>query len=428
MTILILLSALATLVLLGATAAFAVAARRRVLAPFRSWVTARSVSFRCTVTRFLRRHPRVRVSLSRLGYPQRAATASRSDSKVRRHRMLKALIDRRTRLDVLGQGVKITLHDSAGSRKANWNDVGTLSWDRFALVLGAGGSTGAAFEAGVLLALATDFGVVLADADAVVGTSAGSLGAGLIGLGFEAHDLAAFITRTYDQLDSSLKQFGVASDDVVPALPNLLRLVRRPTGATTRQTLELLFRRKFVAATASAFRPGEFDLASRLPFFHDVAWPDRSGVALHLCATNALTGERKIFSESTGVKVLDVVAASCAIPSVMRPTVIDGVPYVDGAVVSPTNADVLASDDCLTIIVSPMSGRFSLTALGQASSSHARRQLGKEVHMLRKNRTVVVIEPSNALSATVLDDTIRSADISSIVTAAYLGATAGVFA
>jgi hypothetical protein len=51
MTILILLSALAALVLLGATAAFAVAARRRVLAPFRSWVTARSVSFRCTVAR-----------------------------------------------------------------------------------------------------------------------------------------------------------------------------------------------------------------------------------------------------------------------------------------------------------------------------------------------------------------------------------------
>jgi hypothetical protein len=41
--------------------------------------------------------------------------------------MLKALIDRRTRLDVLGQGVKITLHDSAGSRKANWNDVGTCA-------------------------------------------------------------------------------------------------------------------------------------------------------------------------------------------------------------------------------------------------------------------------------------------------------------
>jgi NTE family protein len=342
--------------------------------------------------------------------------------------MLKALIDRRTRLDVLGQGVKVTVHDKVGSRKANWNDVRTLDGDSFAMVLGAGGSTGAAFEAGVLLALATDFGVVLADAVAVVGTSAGSLGASLIGLGFEGHDLAAFITRTYDQLDSSLKPFGVASDDVVPPLPNLLRLVQRPTLDTTRQTLDLLLRKKYVAAMASAFRPGEFDLASRLPFLNDVAWPDRSGTALHVCATNAMTGERKIFSESTGVNILDAVSASCAIPAVIRPIVIGGVPYIDGAVVSPTNADVVASNECLTVIISPMSGRCSLTALGHASSGHARRRLGNEVQMLRQNRTVIVIEPANALSATVLDDAVRSADMNAIVTAAYLGVTAEVFA
>jgi hypothetical protein len=49
MTILILLSAFVAIALLAAAAAFALAARRRILAPFRSWATARSVSARCTL-------------------------------------------------------------------------------------------------------------------------------------------------------------------------------------------------------------------------------------------------------------------------------------------------------------------------------------------------------------------------------------------
>ena len=71
----------------------------------------------------------------------------------------------------------------ADDAPASWRELGDLDWSRFRLVLGAGGATGAAFEAGILLALATDHGVDLRTATHVVGTSAGSVVAALIAMG-----------------------------------------------------------------------------------------------------------------------------------------------------------------------------------------------------------------------------------------------------
>ena len=63
---------------------------------------------------------------------------------------------------------------------------------RIGLVLGGGGATGAAYHAGTLLALHTDLGFDPADADVVVGTSAGSIIATLLRSGVSTDDLAAW--------------------------------------------------------------------------------------------------------------------------------------------------------------------------------------------------------------------------------------------
>jgi NTE family protein len=55
-------------------------------------------------------------------------------------------------------------------------------------VLGAGGLTGTAFHAGVLTALAEDAGWDARDAEVIVGTSAGSIGAALMRAGFPPRD------------------------------------------------------------------------------------------------------------------------------------------------------------------------------------------------------------------------------------------------
>ncbi|MEP7113917.1 MAG: patatin-like phospholipase family protein [Ilumatobacteraceae bacterium] len=75
--------------------------------------------------------------------------------------------------------------------------------------IGAGGASGGAFAVGVLLALATGHGVDLRNASHLVGTSAGSVLAGLIALGLGSEDLAAMVARTPHRL--SPKVVGRAS-------------------------------------------------------------------------------------------------------------------------------------------------------------------------------------------------------------------------
>ncbi len=95
--------------------------------------------------------------------------------------------------------------------------------------------------------------------------------------------------------------------------------------------------------------------------------------------------------------VPEAVAASCAIPGYFAPVAIGGVEHLDGGVHSPTNADVLCSEDVdLVIVVSPMSaagGTVPTTDAAMRWSAH--RRLEREVLRLRAaGMTVVRIEPS----------------------------------
>jgi predicted acylesterase/phospholipase RssA len=106
-----------------------------------------------------------------------------------------------------------------------------------------------------------------------------------------------------------------------------------------------------------------------------------------------------------------------------RPVVIDGAPYVDGGLVSPTNADVLEDfEGALIAVVSPMSGRHSTSTIGRMGSVHARRRLGTELRRLRRRHQILVIEPANRLSEMVVDS-LSSAHTNRILTPAFLGSS-----
>ena len=83
---------------------------------------------------------------------------------------------------VFHNGVRCSIRDERGTRPIRWCDIADLDWSDFGLVLGAGGSTGLAFEAGILLALSVDHHITLANASRLVGTSAGSITSTLITL------------------------------------------------------------------------------------------------------------------------------------------------------------------------------------------------------------------------------------------------------
>jgi NTE family protein len=332
-------------------------------------------------------------------------------------------VDLRTFAGRQATAVQLTLHDSSGARRIAWSDVGGLDWSNFGLVLGAGGATGLSFEAGCLLALTTDHRVRLADADVLVGTSAGSIAATLIALGFDGLDLAAVVAEVDHHLDPALASMGVRFEGELPTIPGVVQLLRRPTIGSTATGMGLVLRRRFTAALTNALRTGEFDLAGNLPFLDGIQWPAPEG-RLRVCAVASTTGRRRVFAASSGVALVDAVSASCAVPAVMRPVMIDGVPYVDGGLVSPTNADVLEDfEGALTAVVSPMSGRHSTSTIGRMGSAHARRRLGTELRRLGRRHQILVIEPANRLSEMVVDSALSTAHKNKILMAAFLGSS-----
>ena len=252
-----------------------------------------------------------------------------------------------------GGGVRLTLHDRDGSRSMPWGEVGQLDWSKFAMVLGAGGATGLSFEAGCLLALATDHRIRFGEASAVVGTSAGAIAASLIALGFEGDDLAAVVARVDHYLEPALATLGVRFERDLPGVPGAAQLLRRPTIGSTATGVALLLRRRFTAMLINSVRTGTFDLAQQLGFLQTVDWSSLK-TDLHVCAASVPNGVRRVFTASSGVPLVDAVAASCSIPGVMRPVVIGGEAYVDSGLISPANADVLSGlIGRLIVVVSP---------------------------------------------------------------------------
>jgi NTE family protein len=81
---------------------------------------------------------------------------------------------------------------------------------------------------------------------------------------------------------------------------------------------------------------------------HD--WP---ATRLLVTAVEATTGEFRAFSAADGVRLVDAVAASCAVPMVWPPVTVDGRRWIDGGMRSVTNADLAAGHDRV-LVVAPM--------------------------------------------------------------------------
>ncbi|WP_448620862.1 patatin-like phospholipase family protein [Geodermatophilus sp. URMC 65] len=206
-----------------------------------------------------------------------------------------------------------------------------------ALVLGGGGITGIAWEIGVLTGLA-EAGVDLTGADLVVGTSAGSVvGAQLT----SGADLEALFARQLEpptgeqaarMTRSALLRYGLAA----------LRSRRDDVG----------FRRRIGALALAAERAGltpteqeRLDvIGSRLV---SREWPDRD---LRITAVDAESGEFRVLDRTSGVPLLQAVAASCAVPGVYPPVTIDGRRYVDGGMRSAANADLAEGYDRVVVL------------------------------------------------------------------------------
>lgn len=267
---------------------------------------------------------------------------------------------------------------------------------RVGLVLGSGGLAGTAFHAGLLSALA-ERGWDARDAELVVGTSAGSTTAALLRAGFPPRDLLPRMTGEPMSADGERLLGGVPPVQgarrqglprLSPASLGLLgrALVRRPGSVPPGVLL--------AAALPAGTAPTD-EIAAVYDPLHET-WPER---ALWVCAVRLDSGERVVFGrDRTDVPVGTAVTASCAIPGLYVPALVDGVQHVDGGAWSLCNVDLVAGESLDLVLVSaPMSTTARLT---RSPRGLARLQLDREVRAVRRTGTsVLVVQPDGPTRA-----------------------------
>ena len=204
---------------------------------------------------------------------------------------------------------------------------------RRGLVLGGGGITGIAWETGLLLGL-HDLGVDVTVADAVVGTSAGSVVGAQITTGVPLADL-------FHHQVSTPRPAPLASISPAVLAGFAWAMVR------ARGDLEAFGRlvgrwsaRRAAAGKLPSLEERFEAIRERLPV-QEWAGDGR----LLVTAVDAGSGALRVFDDSDGVSLVEAVAASCAVPGVYPPVPIEGRSYIDGGARSASNADLVAGCD-----------------------------------------------------------------------------------
>lgn len=270
----------------------------------------------------------------------------------------------------------------AVARCVGRSSVASVDPSRLTLVLGGGGALGWVYHAGVIGAL-RDRGMLLAEINTVIGTSAGAAVAASMRAGADPDEIVSTMARppSAEQRERVMSEVRAARKSVRPLSGRLARDAWHARGNAVLALAGLLPRGLFPTAFADQF-PGVPSLSG---------WPE----GLWIPAVRVADGELVVFGrDRRDVSVATAVEASSAVPGMFQPKRIGDHDYIDGGVVSPTHADLaLASDSRHVLISSPMT-RPSRRFLAR----HARAQLQREIAALEAaGRHAVVVEPTHEL-------------------------------
>lgn len=211
------------------------------------------------------------------------------------------------------------------------------------LILGGGGVTGIAWMTGLLLGL-SEAGFDALIATRIVGTSAGST------VGAQITSAASLQELFQRQVDPALQAAELEPPshlrkNVSHTLPALMHVEN--LAARMRRIGDLALQTSTVdEATRRA------SIADRLPAHEWPEWP------LATVAVDTASGDVKVFDRSSGVSLIDAVAASCAVPGLWPPVTLGGKRYMDGSVASSDNVDLLPDCDTL-LVISPLGAKTS---------------------------------------------------------------------
>lgn len=239
-----------------------------------------------------------------------------------------------------------------------------------ALVLGGGGPVGVAWEAGLLAGLA-EAGVDLSDADRIVGTSAGSVVGARLALGLTPAELLDATT----EISAGPSATPPVDGEALLALG--MAMFEALTGGRAHEEIA----RDVGSLALGAETMAEDDFVGLVGADLGSAWPERD---YRCTAFDTATGAFRAWGAADGVALDRAVASSCSVPGIFPPITIGGVRYMDGGVLSGTNAGLVTGSDRV-VIVSVMSRAMP------AAEAFLRQPLDREAEALRAGGAAVEV-------------------------------------
>ena len=259
-----------------------------------------------------------------------------------------------------------------------------------ALVLGGGGITGIAWEAGVLAGL-IDSGIKMNQVDKILGSSAGSFVGAILAnnQNMQAYyqDLATHHSESDNaQLDPAI--YGLWTKAFIKGRDNE-QLIGQHLG-------------DIINSHPSTVSP-ETRSDSIQQRLGNAKWTNQ----LEITAINTKTGKLSTFNENSGVSLKEAVTASGAVPGLWPHINLLGESWIDGGMISSTNA-MLVSDYQDIIILAPLSQK-----LGQVPSVY------EEAEKLKEQSNVTLIVPDENSKGSIGQNIYSSKNIKEIGDAGY---------
>lgn len=251
------------------------------------------------------------------------------------------------------------------------------------IVLGAGGPLGWAYHLGVVQGVRDAIDREPANADRVVGTSAGAAIAATLLAGTPTDQVIELISSPPSDADrEQMRSIGTGlrrnpMRALRPVAPSLIRCVRHVGIAT---------------ALAGLLPAGPFPTGMLRQFATTQEWPTQLWVpSVRLDDGRTVVFGRDYIPSTLG----DALEATSAIPGVFQPKTIGGSRYVDGAVASSTHAHTLVPEHLDVVLISAPSARGG----GGPLRARARRSLANEDESLRASgsRTRILIPDAHVL-------------------------------
>jgi NTE family protein len=212
-----------------------------------------------------------------------------------------------------------------------------------ALVLGGGGPVGIAWESGLAAGLAAA-GINVAEADFIVGTSAGSVVGAQLALGRSAESLAASQMRDGPATPATVGASGGAPAPDLTGLMGMMMKLASFDGPPEAMRAEL---GAFALAARTVPEEAFISGFGRMDGMAAAQWP---GHKFTCTAVDALDGQFVTWTGESGVELGRAVASSCSVPGIFPPITIHGRRYIDGGMRSATNADLAESYERVIVV------------------------------------------------------------------------------